>query len=411
MKNYAAYPNEINNKRISIFGFLLSIFIIYLSGYALSTKTTVLNNLMLIVPTVLLLFIEIIKLKKLKISINVYNLSVISYLLFIIIAAFVNFNISYIGTTIKYFMTVLFAYLITRRVRLDDFLHYFIRIMKFIILISLLMYFIRNVLNIHLNLPVFNNVNNVTYKNAIVYFIIEDLPSRNTGLFWEPGLFASYILLSMTIEIIFFNERINYLSIITYFLGLLSTKSTAGLLLFPLAIIILIFKNKNGFKSAIVAIFLIIAVIFVYFNIDIIIKMLVNFNREIFNKLVIESSSSTVRSRSILGNLNIFLDYPIFGAGVGKSDSIYFRDFRISQTSTSFYYLASFGIFGIYYTLFWIIGILKMNNLNFILKITFLTLILIIVNKEPHSLLVATQTLQFYLLKQISLSRQCRNYS
>lgn len=84
----------------------------------------------------------------------------------------------------------------------------------------------------------------VSYALGIHTFFL-DLESfkvlRNAGMFWEPGAFAGYINLAFIFMAFFIDDiprRLLYRIYIVFFIALLTTMSTAGILVFPLALVL-----------------------------------------------------------------------------------------------------------------------------------------------------------------------------
>jgi hypothetical protein len=98
-------------------------------------------------------------------------------------------------------------------------------------------------------------------------------------------------------------------------------------------------------------------------------------------------------------NFKIFMENPVFGAGFSGATNLFVQNqvqYKAdSQTSTSLYMMASLGVGGILYTYWWVKGILKMRGVSIISRIIILVIVLSILNKEPHSVLLATWMIMF----------------
>lgn len=245
------------------------------------------------------------------------------------------------------------------------------------------------------------------YYNYYIYFYPDLWSSnlaRNSGLFWEPGIFASYLIIASILEITF-SEKINYFKLTILILTTISTFSTAGIIMIVPLLIMLIERTIGNLKIKwIVSITFIILTLYLLFNMNAILNYLYQFNSDIFGKIT-DSDLITTSTRigSPLLNIKIFKTNPLFGAGINGATNIYnnFKGmYRInSQTSTSTYMLAVIGIFGITYTLIWIYSIIKIDLFSLTTKCLILILILFIINKEPHNSLMATWLLFFLFYK------------
>lgn len=251
------------------------------------------------------------------------------------------------------------------------------------------------------------SLSNYGYYNYYIFFypnLWSTNLARNSGLFWEPGIFASYLIIALILEVTF-SEKISYIKLIILILTTVTTFSTAGIIMIVPLLIILIGRTIDNIKIKwIVSIILIIITLYLLFNMNFILNQLYLFNSDIFGK-IIDSDLITTSTRigSPLLNIKIFKTNPLFGVGINGATDIYnsFKGmYRIdSQTSTSTYMLAVIGVFGITYTLIWIYSIIKIDLFSLTTKCLILILILFIINKEPHNSLMATWLLFFLFYK------------
>ncbi|MDP5274735.1 hypothetical protein [Chengkuizengella axinellae] len=398
---YGTRPTHNILKSIEIL--LLAFIIIYTSGYAMSTVETSIGAYVLIIPTFIMLVILLVK-QKVFLKIDIFTFSYLILCLMVIVSFIVNFNFPYFSTNIKTLLILTFAFCLARLIKFEDFIKYFTLSMKCIVIISLIIYIWINYLNLPFNLPVVYNINGAAYYNGIFFFVFVFSTLRNTGVFWEPGLFASFIIISMIFEISF-KKNISYFNLLILFLGLLSTQSTAGYFFLPMILLLLLNKNaKFGRSYFFSALFIIIALL-AYINMGNILHYLWTLNPDVFGKIINQEGSYVDRLDSPITNLSIFLSYPIFGAGIGNINYIYGGLTDIYQTSTSTYFLAAFGFWGVLYTLFWVYGIMKLRNQNNLSKIIIISIFLMILNKEPHTSIVVTYCIMFFFLKEAFISK------
>ena len=391
----------------------LAVFVITTSGYPLATVPGNLYYIFLIFPIFVLLLVA--KSKKTEIYFSSYNTYNIAYISFVVITLFsfiVNFNTSNLSTNIKFLFVITFAYLFTFNISFSYFIRYYLKSMRLIVIVSLIGHFLINIIKIPIYLPTFTNINDVEYYNGIIYFAIKSFGvynnsgmNRNIGCFWEPGLFATFILIAIIFELVI-KKNTSKTNLLIFFLGLLSTYSTfAYLMLVPITFIVL-FSRMKGLKVFILFLLSLIFVAVAYINYDLITKTLYALRPDTFGKLIEESVSVTDRIESPLTNLKIFLDHPIFGAGIGNTENIFSILTYGAQTSTSTYFLAAFGIFGFLHLLFFSYGILKYSPLNLYTRTIILIVFLTQINKEPHIYFSLTFIIMFYFLKQASLTKK-----
>lgn len=385
--------------------FVLGAFIVTTSGYPLSTVSGNYFHLALIIPIAAFLIKDLLFLNFNKPLIANSQLALYVILLLSILFSFIsNGNYSFLNTNIKLVLIITFAYLFTKNVRFDNFIEYYVRVLKVIVFISLIGYVLINFEIILTSLPVIENVNGVRYYNGIVFFSLKDFgfntPSgtgRNIGVFWEPGLYASFLIIGLLFEI-GFKKKFSYYTIGFFLIALLTTLSTFAYLML---LLLLAFKVGNRITKA--QMFFVygisaVVVIFLFLNYEALLNYLYVLKPELFGKVVESSISLTDRIESPLTNIKIFFDNPIFGAGLGKAETIFSNLTEAAQTSTSTFMVAAFGIFGISYTVFFVYGIMSLKMLNSYMRIIVIILILLIVNKEPHIFFTITYIILFYFL-------------
>jgi O-antigen ligase len=142
---------------------------------------------------------------------------------------------------------------------------------------------------------------------------------RNYGVFREPGVYSIYLILGI-IYVAFYFKKISYFKLIVFLLALMSTFSTAGYLVLILVLVVFLIENRHHNKKIIYLSFLIfsLTILSLYLYPDIFVS--------VFSKLQRTSSSygSTLsRLASVVVNLNMFLNYPLFGAGLSNYEYLF----------------------------------------------------------------------------------------
>ena len=231
--------------------------------------------------------------------------------------------------------------------------------------------------------------------------------SRMQGLFWEPGLLATFLLLALSFEILF-RKKIRKIFFIVYLLGLLLTFSTFGYLCLTLVLILLVNKKISNFWIAGLLYILLFGSVtsFLVFSNDII-PLLSKYLPSVFGKL--EQKGRIIifggdRLNSIRFDFECWLKNPIFGNGMAKMNEYYAEAALTqnlhSQTSTLTYYLAEFGILGLAFPVFFLLGLFFSKKIELEDKIIFSILYLLILFKEPHQGILFDYVLMFLFVKE-----------
>lgn len=382
---------------------LFSYITIISTGYPLSTVSGNKNYYIVLCFTIILFFYYI-SFKKIKRShkIKIETLCYLCFVNLIITSFIVNFNFENAPSNIRLIGVISFGFIVTKLITFENYVFYFIKLMKIITVISLIVFISANYFNVLLPLPIIENVNKATYYNGYIVFLFKKYGiNRNLGIFWEPGVFSTYLIFSILLESL--KNKPSKINIILFLIGIWSTKSTYGY--FIVIIITIYFISKYSRKSLNIIFLLSLLILGTFlkkFKSNILI-FLNEINPLVFSKIVNKTDSISDRVISPITNLEIFSKNPFFGVGVGEFDSVYKKLTFVKQTSTSTYFLGVLGIFGILYTVYIIIGILKFKKINLSSRILFLLIFLMAVNKEPHINFSATYTLMFYFLKRKDL--------
>lgn len=388
--------NEIVEKFIGLF---LVFSVVYNSGSVLMTVNNGIGFGLMACSFIIIIF----RYSKFngRFKISFFSVSFILFILMIVISFIVNANFSYIDNNIRFVLIISLAYSLVKYIDFDVFVKNYIKTMKFLVIISLIPFCLINIFGINIlqNLPIIENINGVHYYNGLLFYYYTYSYKRNIGVFWEPSIYSSLIIIAMVFEICFKDKKPSFINLFILLIGLITTRSAGGYFLLLFVMILYFFKNAKTLKSIFLQLITILVSLWSYFNIDRIINFLVSINPLVFGKFLNENSASILeRSSSPLANIELFLNSPIFGQGLGKIDALY-SQFGISQTSTSTYFMAAFGIWGILYTLVTVYGSYMQKKINIITRILIAIIILLIVNKEPHARIIITYIIMFYLIK------------
>lgn len=316
-------------------------------------------------------------------------------------------NISVMNTinSLTLLAVILLAYLCVRKVGPFRLCRLYVRLICMTSCISLAFWVASNILGINFPFPVFENVNGVHYKTILIasqYVEAYISKSNSMGFFWESGIFASYLLLAMAVELMVElspSKARMALLVIT----LITTGSTAGYLLLPLVIAIFVLR-KGGRGRVLIAIGLVLLVVVFFANYQLIIDMLVQINPSLFWKLDnADAVTRLTRLQSPEVCLKLFSSSPILGLGYGNALQAYSIAISgmtsiDSLTSTSFFQLAAFGVSGFLMWSVTIYGLMRTHRFSLSASIVLTFLFIIIINKEPHTASALTYILLFSFL-------------
>lgn len=367
------------------------------SGYALMPIYPTYFLALIAITTMLLFFLV----RKLNIDIKL-----VCFLTFVFVLGYASSINSEVNLTalIKLQLVVLFSYFFVNYLDYNRFVRLYVYFMVAISCGSLFLYFIENIINLGIvtSFPYFENSNGMGYHNGFLLFFFssEYVQYRNTGFFWEPGIFSSYLSLAVILS---GHVKLGRDSIITMLLALtiFTTYSTSGYILLILALIAKYFSG--GGRKYLVIIFSCLTFIIISIFYKEFIDVLRSYFPEVTNKFFVDESSSVLeRIKSPSANIEAFIKSPFIGLGLNGVDELYKVKGDFAQTSTMTYYLGAFGILGFLYSYLILCGTVFNKNKNF--KglnglLSFLVLI-IILNKEPHMYFCLTYIVLFYWVLQ-----------
>ncbi len=164
---------------------------------------------------------------------------------------------------------------------------------------------------------------------------------RNPGPFWEPGLFAVFLVLALLFNLIR-EQRAGSRVNIVLTLALISTFSTAGYLAFFVLIAAYYFVRQNVAQKALLGIILIPAVLGLYFSLDFL-------STKIEQNIQMAGTTTSSRFGSALADLSDFAKSPLIGWGRGvmrfggKTFSFFSEDQHRNNSVTDL--LATYGLF------------------------------------------------------------------
>ena len=320
-----------------------------------------------------------------------------------------NSGLSIDADTIRLILILFVSILMVLKVAFSTFIRGFIGAMKALTLIALGVWVCVNLFRIELPLPEVANFRGLVYQVGILFFQSTQYMTdfgfyQCMSVFWEPGIYASFLLLAITLETCEIAER-KPQDIILFAIAVVLTFSTAGIAMLPIALLPLLFSNKGKGSTALFWLCLVLVLVCVL-NIETILQYLAFLNPSLFGKLVqIDLVTTATRLASPAINLEAWTSSPIVGLGLDGASSYYEASMSSissvdSMTSTTTYLLAAFGVTGLLISVMWFVGILKMPCSSTYQKILLLLLFILIMNKETHTTTMVLYCFLLYFVHQ-----------
>ena len=225
-----------------VYWILIFIAIILNSSYAYMSYNDTLAIITLAIITMLMMLMNTIKgIRYLK----QYEMYIAFFLLWIILCMAFHEDINIWGAYLREVCIILCAYLIVKVIDFYKFCQWYIIFLRISCIASLIMYILVNIIHATQIFPSFTNTNGVTFFSIIIAFVHAHAPMRCMGPFWEPGIFASFLVIGIILELCFVQRR--WADIILFYFLIIMTLSTAGYILGILAFIMGIIKNINSY--------------------------------------------------------------------------------------------------------------------------------------------------------------------
>ena len=370
-------------------GLFIWLGLLYCGGYYYSITS---SGSSLVIPVLFVMIITLLAFDRdnvLQINIRFNKNRLILFIVLcisILLPAFVNGNFGVLE--VKYILIMTCSFLIVKRFTFEEFKQRYVQVMFVIALLALLGYVISKT-SIITRLPLVTNYNEVEYVNGIFFsaikFTYSGITNRMQGIFWEPGLFATYISIAILFldKSMFNNKKRYYVVLFMLIVCLVLSRSGAGIIMLALLAIIKLFENKKG-ESIIHTIIAFIAygiIVLLFFLYSTSLNMWVD--QYLLSKVNDASNvSNLTRVNSVILDIILFIKNIPFGTGLSMYSyevSIYKDIYPSSCTSTLTMFLASLGIFGFSQFIFWIRGIIRYpKNKTLIAKVGTIILFLLI---------------------------------
>lgn len=312
-----------------------------------------------------------------------------------------NLN-NYIGLL----LTIMCSFFIAKICSFDKFIELFSKTMFVFSLIGLVVFFVQRIVGIQASSMFFLNETRSLLINNFFFLYTEPLItsglSRITSIFWEPGVYATFLIFALLFQLVF-AKKTNWFFIATFAVSLILTRSTAGYILLVFVIIAFAsekIKNQNWIWLYI-AVICVAGLFFIFSNE--IIDFLKDFMPDVFSKIFNSTDASyTTRILSPYYFFLVFLQNPLFGLGGTTALSVYYSIVPQAAidagTSSSAYILASIGVLGMLFTLIPLIGIIRTKRINIFTKLLVCIIFLALMNKENHTNILAVSSIYFIFL-------------
>ena len=292
-----------------------------------------------------------------------------------------------------YLLLIAFGLAFALIVKFETFVEYFNKTLLFLAIFSLIFFFIgQGYHSVPVYADTFNSVNDVSYRSILdLYFGYTYDFARNTGPFWEPGIYSLVLIIGIVFELLV-KKKPNIIYILVFAGTVISTLSTSGMILLLCSAPLYFAKKKSRvpfYISLVVAGLLIF--LFIYLGDP---AHKVPFFSDIFAKLFNGSNSN--------GSFKTRLDSPFYGfdlfvksRGLGFGPNVFDTKYEalrlrgnteaIAQTSTFGWLMGSFGILGLYFLIAAVVCLFvyffKKNNLR--TSIFVVAFVVIMLNCEP----------------------------
>lgn len=228
--------------------------------------------------------------------------------------------------------------------------------------ISILCYFLLNVVGVDLTFMQFSNEGGETYSTNFIYSYIAYWPSRNCSIYREPGIFQIYLNFAL---LCYYNVNRNVIFdkyIAVFIIALITTLSPAGIILGGAIVMLQVLSSKNISFFQYFMFAGLLAGAFMFIN---------SMSDAIFTKITTgpsENASASARLYSLIVPLKICSEYPLFGVGASEFNTVIenyslgtgqsMSTGSISNTLTTNF--ATSGLFvGLLYVVFFAKGIAK----------------------------------------------------
>lgn len=323
-----------------------------------SNNKFILFKYLLLILTTIIIGVMNYRIFNLRCASNAYVIC-LSMSTIVIASCFLNNDLR-IGYFYKCIIFIL-AYELTTTLTIERFAVLFEKIMFFLTLVSVVGMAVAAVSRTVFSLfPMFTNSANTTFHNAIIFMLpTSSLMFRNFGIFREPGVFQVYIIVALIFHL-YYSGRNKTSHLVIYILGVILTFSTTGYIALAVALILYLIKdNKVDNKKIATVVLLVIGLLLLVTQTTLLSKEGI-----IFNKFFNTNRHTTIaRFSSITSNIEIWMQSPIWGAGLQKVNDLFpilsYQKYGYASEHNTNTLLNELASYGIIYVVFLVIGYIK----------------------------------------------------
>lgn len=317
--------------------------------------------------------------------------------------------------TFRLIILLFIAFFFSELYTLDKFVYYLSNIIIFLCIYSLIATY--SVISFP---TIFNRIFPVIHhsmKNmyfldtgfCFVYMPEFGMQYRNYSIFFEPGVFQFYINLALILEL-WYRKNTNNLNfrIGVYLVTLVSTFSTAGLLVGGIILAYYSLFNSKGSNGLKVKLGMISSILVIVFAGKFLIPDLHVLLNESINKISGENIGGSAYSRigSLYAYFNAWIEKPLIGwgyeRGISEVGEMFLSRYTVDNTNTIFTNLGIYGsLYGGIYLFLFCMFFSKLKS-NLITKIVALTAMLLSINNERFIDSTLIFIMLFYSLDKVS---------
>lgn len=282
-----------------------------------------------------------------------------------------------------------------------DFLDLYIKSLTFLTIISLPFFLLNKF--IHFGIPVSDS----GHVRSLMFYTSFDLTYpfvywRNSGMFWEPGAFSGYLLLALVFIVLknrSFQTGAYKKDVFWITIGILSSMSTTGYIIFGIIILLFSFQNKKRERIFVIPATLII-IIGTYSNLDFL-QNKIGTQYKYASNMTVDDISNT-RMGSLVMDLQYIKSHPLIGNGLDIKTRFRFHpwikeDFGHGNGMSNF-----IAYWGVPFFLLWAYGVyLFCKTIAIKRAIAIYTSIIILLILQGEQFLNYPLFLSFYLILYI----------
>lgn len=376
-----------NRERICILGIFLLIFLtssFTVTCDAISSSATILIWIFLLGICV---FTNSLLSRKLSL---VYAMMISLYLA----STIANDQDFFVQAKILFALTVAFVYV--NAFSRNEIMTAFIKVMFAIAIVSIPLYFVSITFPSAISFSLTSGTNGRSFYNLFIYGYMLN-SSRNSGLFWEPGAYSTFLNFALFLILNDQSIKIDKKSfkIVILIVALITTFSTAGYVTFAICLSAFLFDNNISKKQRVLlttAIILLVGIALSYYYEEIFLS-----GSGVFGKLKFyrehtnfyanggTTSSTSVRIFSIIKPFELFIEHPVLGVG---NSNLQIMTQAYTKGAITCTFVNWFAINGIFYGIIVFCGYVKLINAgqaNFRVRFICLFFVLSAILAEDYS--------------------------